>query len=58
VTLTRTELFWLAYLWLLDRHRIELARQLTLLMDRNYAEIGEKLHRIITRPSPLLEKLR
>lgn len=55
--ITRTELFWLAALWLcnvqLERDRAEATRA----MDAYYADIGLKLNALMMRPSRFLAGL-
>jgi len=55
--MTRAQLFWLAYLWVLDQHREEECRRLTLLLDEAYAKIGKLWARALLG-SPMMRGLK
>jgi hypothetical protein len=57
VTFTRTELWFLAFLWLANQWHLEQVRQATAFLDKAFAEIGRKLSDLMLRPSPLMRGL-
>lgn len=53
---TKAQLFWCAFLWLADEYRRELQRQFEQALYEVYADLGQKLWDISTRPSPFLAR--
>jgi hypothetical protein len=54
---TRASLFWATYLFLQYLEMQCQREELTIYLDRAYADVGRKIHDMCMRPSPLLGKL-